>query len=166
MRKKTRAVGYCRTASWYSGIGQQRAAIKGYARRHGYELVDIFEDVGVPGTTATGDRPGFHQLVKLAESGEIDTVIVHRLDRIGYDLARVLPAVEWLRDQRVEIRSVTERIDISLPANAVFAVWAALGTDPSIETDLLRLVYDLRPRSRIVKNITAVPERLALPSIG
>lgn len=153
---KARAVGYCRTASGTDGIAEQRAAVKAYARRQGYELVGVFEDPGISGLTATGDRPGFHQVVQLAEAGEIAVLVVHRLDRIGRDLARVLPAVEWLRDQGVEIRSVTERIDTTVPADAaVFAVLATVDVDPPDDAALLQRVYDLRRRGRTAKEVAA-----------
>ncbi|MDA8335009.1 MAG: recombinase family protein [Peptococcaceae bacterium] len=161
---KPRVVGYCRTDDGDEGIAEQRTAIKAYAKKHGYDLVNIFDDVAVRGTTATGERPGFQQVAEVAERGKIDAVIVQRLDRIGRDLARVLPAVEWLRDQGVEVRSATERIDTSVPAGAaVFAVLGTLGVEPPEDAALLRRIYGLRRQGRSVREIGVALDTLDTP---
>ena len=63
--KQVEAVAYIRTSS-AANVGadkdsdkRQRAAIGGYAKRAGYQLVDEFNDAAVSGADPIETRPGF-----------------------------------------------------------------------------------------------------------
>lgn len=86
---KKKAYGYLRV----SGLGQvegdgpvrQEKSIMDFAKKNGYEIVEIFSDGGVSGTLA--DRPKLAEMIFSLESagGEV-TVIIERLDRLARDL--------------------------------------------------------------------------------
>lgn len=59
----------------------QEATATPFALECGYQVVAMIRDEGRSGTTHA--RPGLRQLLALAEAGEIDVVVVTRMDRLG-----------------------------------------------------------------------------------
>ena len=56
--------------------------------------------------TASGldfDRPGLHELMRLVENYEIDTILMTNLDRIGRDALKVLAVLEELDSHDVKL---------------------------------------------------------------
>jgi site-specific DNA recombinase len=64
-------------------IDAQVRAIKEYAAREGYNIIRIYADEAKSATT--DQRPQFLQMMKDAESGLFQAVIVHKLDRFSRD---------------------------------------------------------------------------------
>jgi DNA invertase Pin-like site-specific DNA recombinase len=68
----------------------------------GWRLVpERFDDDGFSG--ATLDRPALNRLVALVRSGEVDQVIVHRLDRLSRSLRGCVALLDELRQQGVDL---------------------------------------------------------------
>jgi DNA invertase Pin-like site-specific DNA recombinase len=81
-KEKTRAIAYLRTSS-AANVGtdkdsdkRQRAAIEGFGKRAGYELVDEFYDAAVSGADAIDMRPGFAAMLERIEGNGVQTIIV------------------------------------------------------------------------------------------
>lgn len=68
------------------GLGIQREAITEYCKRHGLELVEIFEDAGISGANGIEDREAWPRLVEALEQKAFRAVVVLRLDRLARDL--------------------------------------------------------------------------------
>ncbi|MCD9109968.1 recombinase family protein [Bradyrhizobium japonicum] len=86
------AVAYIRTSSAAS-VGadkdsdkRQRAAIEGFARRAGFELVGDFNDAAVSGADPIESRAGFTALLDRIESNGVRTVIVEDASRFAREL--------------------------------------------------------------------------------
>src|SRR5450759_1394079 len=86
------AVAYLRTSS-AANVGadkdsdkRQRAAIEGFAKRAGYDLVDTFPDPAVSGADAIESRPGFAALLDRIEGNGVRTVIVEDASRFAREL--------------------------------------------------------------------------------
>lgn len=94
------------------GFTRQEKTIRGYAEKHGIELVRIFREKGVSGTLA--DRPALAELiVDLEENGHgIKTVIVERLDRLARDLMIQETIIQDLREIEVDLISASEGADL------------------------------------------------------
>jgi len=89
---KQTAVAYLRTSS-AANIGEdkdstkrQRAAIAGFAKRAGFDLVDEFSDPGVSGADPIAERPGFGELLDRIEGNGVRVVIVEDASRFARDL--------------------------------------------------------------------------------
>jgi DNA invertase Pin-like site-specific DNA recombinase len=78
----------------------------------GVQKRDIFSDVMSGRKTAT-ERPGMRKLLEHATEG--DTIVVWRIDRLGRSLLDVLNTVAGLREQGIQVRSISDGID---PATA------------------------------------------------
>ena len=71
------------------------------------------------------DRPGLTDLLAYARSG--DTLAVVRLDRLGRSLAELLSTVTMLRERRIALLSLEEKIDTSSAAGElIFHVFGAI----------------------------------------
>ena len=68
------------------GFTRQRLAIKEYCATHNMQLVRVFEEQGVSGTTESMDRPAWQDLVMALNSNSVKTVIVENLSRVASDL--------------------------------------------------------------------------------
>ncbi len=72
-----------------------------------------FTDDGLSGSNL--DRPGLRSLLKLVDQGEVEVIVVYRMDRITrsvFDLETLLPLFEL---KGVALASITEQIDTHTP---------------------------------------------------
>ncbi len=90
--KRVEAVAYLRTSS-AANVGadkdsdqRQRAAIEGYAKRAGFDLVAEFNDAAVSGADPIETRPGFAALLDRIEGNGVRTVIVEDASRFAREL--------------------------------------------------------------------------------
>lgn len=64
-----------------NSITNQKQIRSDYAKKNGYSNTMFFVDDGVSGTTF--QRPNFMRMERMAENGEIGTIIVKDLSRFG-----------------------------------------------------------------------------------
>ena len=65
-------------------IEDQIAVCRAYAERHGYYVVEVFEDRAASGASIHG-RPGIHKLIQAANNKQFEAVVSENLSRIGRD---------------------------------------------------------------------------------
>ena len=70
-----------------NSIVNQKALINEYARKNRFKNLKFFVDDGYSGTTF--DRPAFREMEKMIENGEIGTVIVKDMSRLGRNYLQV-----------------------------------------------------------------------------
>ncbi|WVT77386.1 recombinase family protein (plasmid) [Sinorhizobium chiapasense] len=84
--------------------------------------IKVFTDVK---SGKSMDRPGLAELLAYARMG--DTLAVVRLDRLGRSLAELLETVKMLRERKIDLLSLEEKIDTSSAAGElVFHVFGAI----------------------------------------
>ncbi|WP_442900623.1 recombinase family protein [Gemmiger sp.] len=70
-----------------NSIVNQKKILLQYAEDNGFPNPTFFIDDGVSGVTF--DRPGWNEMIGLAEAGKVKTVIVKDMSRIGRDYLKV-----------------------------------------------------------------------------
>ena len=70
-----------------NSIVNQKALLNEYARKNRFKNLQFFVDDGYSGTTF--DRPAFREMEKMIENGEIGTVIVKDMSRLGRNYLQV-----------------------------------------------------------------------------
>ena len=70
-----------------NSIVNQKKILLQYAEDNGFPNPTFFIDDGVSGVTF--DRPGWNEMIGLAEAGKVKTVIVKAMARIGRDYLKV-----------------------------------------------------------------------------
>lgn len=128
-----KALGYLRVsteeqAATGHGLEAQERAVRAFAESQGYELVGVITDAGVSGSTKPEERPGFAQVLQLAQERAFSVLLVWKFDRLARHLTYAVTTANALREQYgVVLRSVTEPIDTATPmGEMVFAVLAGM----------------------------------------
>lgn len=70
-----------------NSIANQKKILLKYAKDNGFSNSIFFIDDGVSGVTF--DRPGWNEMIRLAEAGKVTTVIVKDMSRMGRDYLKV-----------------------------------------------------------------------------
>lgn len=80
-----RAVGYVRVSTQEqvdgTSLTSQEEQIRAYATLKGLDLVDVLIDGGISGGKPLGDRPEGRKLADMVDAGEVQAVIITKLDR-------------------------------------------------------------------------------------
>ena len=98
---------YCRTATYNDFvIKNQEERLRRFAKKNGYTNPACYTDNGENGLTL--DNPGMKRLIADIESGNVQTVIVIRVDRIARSYERLLEWKMLIEKYDVECISVDE----------------------------------------------------------
>lgn len=98
-------------------LDAQEQACRQLAKDRGYEIVRIYRDEGLSGKTT--ERPAFQQMMRDAEAGMLDLVLVHKLDRFSRSVVDVLLSLQVLEERHVAFVSVSENFDFASPVGRV-----------------------------------------------
>jgi site-specific DNA recombinase len=79
-----------------------------YCTANGLELVDIYEDPAFSGSLPPLERPGLHLLLETLKAGNINHVIVTRLDRLARDTMLSLWLMKEIKKMGAELVSIAE----------------------------------------------------------
>ncbi|MBR1033856.1 MULTISPECIES: recombinase family protein [Bradyrhizobium] len=153
LKAKRAAVAYLRTSS-AANVGtdkdsdkRQRAAIEGFAKRAGFDLVNEFNDAAVSGADPIESRAGFAALLDRIESNGVRTVIVEDASRFAREL-------------------MTQELGILALINRGVRVLTANGDDLTDSTDPSRVMmrqiagaFHQYEKARLVAKLKAARER-------
>jgi DNA invertase Pin-like site-specific DNA recombinase len=68
------------------GLDVQRQAVKAWAKTYSHRLSTVCVEAGVSGTKELEDRPALGEAMALVRSGEVEGIVVPKLDRLARDL--------------------------------------------------------------------------------
>jgi DNA invertase Pin-like site-specific DNA recombinase len=108
MHTKQKAWLYCRIDApedAHGALKQQKEKLDGYARQMGFEVVGASEDLG---GGMDYDRAGLKDAMAAAKAGEVDSLIVHSVSRIGRDTAKTVDFLRQLKGCGVKVYSPLE----------------------------------------------------------
>ena len=107
-------IGLCRISSVSqkdnSSIPHQKKMIGDYCKVYDIELNEIIEECY---SGKTSDRDGLNYLRDLVDGGNVESVIVMKLDRLMRSFTEGVVFIKYLMDNDVKIISVMEQIDTS-----------------------------------------------------
>ncbi len=98
------------------------------AGQKGWTLVAHVSDDGVTSAIQPEDRPGFSQIMAMAEGGEIDLVLAADQDRVIRDAEHWLSTARVLRDRKVAIRTL-DGADTSSESGLLDTIRAAIAEE-------------------------------------
>ena len=110
-------------------IKEQEERIKAYCQAKDWTLLRIYSDPGYSG--AKTDRPGLQAMISDVNAGQIDAVLVYKLDRLSRSQKDALYLIEdvFLKSG-VQFISISENFDTSTPLGramvGILAVFAQL----------------------------------------
>ena len=109
-----RAIAYARFSSDLQreeSIDAQLRAIRQYCDEHDFVLLATYADKGISGTS--DNRPDFQKMIATATKGEVDAVIVHKLDRFARNRYDSAFYKNILKKNNVKLISVLENLQDS-----------------------------------------------------
>ncbi|QUM66984.1 cassette chromosome recombinase CcrB [Staphylococcus delphini] len=92
-------------------IDGQINQIREYCQFHHFEVTDIYADRGISGKSM--NRPELQRMLKDANEGHIDCVMVYKTNRLARNTSDLLKIVEDLHKQNVEFFSLSERMEVN-----------------------------------------------------
>lgn len=132
--KTARAGYYVRVSRGDQNLALQLDAASSLAKQRAWQLARQYSDDGLSG--ATDKRPAFRKLLDDARRGELDVVIVYKLDRMFRSTRELLETLASLDAWGVKFVSCTEPIDTASPAGKLLiTILAAIG---EFERELIR----------------------------
>ena len=73
-------------------------------------LYDLIIEDCVSGSVPFMEREGGKKILKLVDSGDLKSIHVHKIDRIGRDLRDILNVIKFMSDHRIPIHFETQGI--------------------------------------------------------
>jgi DNA invertase Pin-like site-specific DNA recombinase len=126
--KVMKAVGYVRVSTTGQIEGEslatQRERITTFCQAHGYNLVDIYADEGFSGAS-TKKRPAFLRMLRDAQAGRFNCLVVCDLSRFGRNARDALNNYEELEGHGIKLVILKENIDTSTPSGRLFRTMLA-----------------------------------------
>jgi DNA invertase Pin-like site-specific DNA recombinase len=122
-----------------------------FAERKGWEVADVFEDVDLSAFKTKVKRPEFERMVGLLRAGEIDGVLVWKLDRLSRQQRDFATVMEACEAHRGFVASVTEPIHTHEPHGQFVAellVAQARMESANTSARSLRKAQELREQGR------------------
>jgi DNA invertase Pin-like site-specific DNA recombinase len=87
-------------------------------------------------TGRTMDRPGFSRMMAAVEAGQVGTIVVWRLDRLGRTAKGLTALFQDLRDRKVNLVSLRDGLNLRTPAGMLMA--NVLASVAAYETEIRR----------------------------
>jgi site-specific DNA recombinase len=96
----------------FNSLDAQREAGEAYAKSQGWQVIpEHYDDGGFTGGNM--DRPALSRLLNEIEQGQIDVVIVYKVDRLSRSLADFVRLIELFDTTDVSFVSVTQQFNTS-----------------------------------------------------
>ena len=114
----------------------KRRELHAVAKRHGWSVVQVFEDAGISGAKGRKDRPALDALLKSVARREVDMVAAWSVDRLGRSLPDLLDFLRELHAKGVDLFLYQQGLDTSTPSGQ--AMFQMLGVFAQFERAMIR----------------------------
>src|ERR1035438_4430908 len=104
---------YIRVSSKRQDTASQEPDVRRYLAANGLEGARVYRDKFTGRTMA---RPGFQKLLEAIRAGEVKTVLVWRLDRLGRTASGLAELFAEFNARKVNLVSLRDGLDLSTPA--------------------------------------------------
>jgi DNA invertase Pin-like site-specific DNA recombinase len=133
MKEIGRAAIYVRCSTAEQETDMQETEVREYCDRRGWSYT-VYQDKAQSG--AKNDRPALNQMLSDMRRRRFDIVVVWKLDRLARSLKQLLTIGEECRSLGVDLVSLRQNIDTTLPAGRL--TFQILGAVAEFERELLR----------------------------
>jgi DNA invertase Pin-like site-specific DNA recombinase len=122
MKEIRRAAIYVRCSTAEQETEAQEIEVREYCDRRGWSYT-VYRDKGQSGSK--NDRPALNSMLSDLRRRRFDVVVVWKLDRLARSLRQLLTIGEECRSLGVDLVSLRQNIDTTLPAGRLtFRFWA------------------------------------------
>ena len=125
---------YCRVSTdkeeQLDSLKHQKEFFTEYARRNGHELVRLYADEGITGTSLK-KREEFRQLLQDAELGLFDMVVVKDISRFARNTVDALQSIRKLKSMGINTLFLTANMDSMGDSEFVLTLFSAMAQEES-----------------------------------
>jgi len=114
----------------------QILALQRVAHRHGWEVVEIFEDNAISGAKGRDQRPALDRMIRAVARREFDVVMAWSLDRLGRSLHHLLTLLAELEAKRVDLYLDRQGVDTTTPGGR--ALFQMMGVFAEFERAMIQ----------------------------
>lgn len=143
---------YCRVSTQDQTLETQREACIEYCNRHNLSY-EVFEEK-ISGAKAS--RPELDRMLQRIRANEFDSVIVHKLDRLGRSMIHLIQLIEEFRNRKVRFIAISQGINTNDAQGRFFL--NVMASFAELERELIRE----RTRNRLA-SMKAKGKRLGRP---
>ena len=127
---------YQRVSTNGQTTANQRRELQAVAKRHGWHVVQVFEDNGISGAKDRDQRPGLDALLKAVARREFDMVAAWSVDRLGRSLKNLIEVLGELHAKGVDLYLHQQGLDTSTPSGR--AMFQVMGVFAEFERAIIR----------------------------
>jgi DNA invertase Pin-like site-specific DNA recombinase len=106
------------------------------AERHGWQIIEVFEDRGISGAKSRGERPAMKRLMEGIARRQFDMIAAWSVDRLGRSLIDLIGFLKELRAKRVDLYLHQQNLDTTTPAGE--ALFGMLGVFAQFERAMIQ----------------------------
>jgi DNA invertase Pin-like site-specific DNA recombinase len=127
---------YIRVSTDGQTVENQRRDLKTSAKRHGWQIVETFDDNGISGARGRDERPAMRRLMEGVSRKDFDMVAAWSVDRLGRSLQDVVGFLGELQAKGVDLFLHKQGLDTSTPAGK--AMFQMLGVFSEFERAMIQ----------------------------
>ena len=133
MGKRKRVAVYVRVSTDGQSVENQKRELDAVAKRHEWEVVEVFSDHGVSG--AKEKRPALDRLMRGVARKDFDMVAAWSVDRLGRSLQHLIGFLGELKAKGVDLYLDKQGLDTSTPGGK--AMFQMLGVFAEFERAMI-----------------------------
>lgn len=96
-----------------TSLDVQQERLESYAKSQGWEIIAVYEDAGI--SAKDTNRPDLQRMLKDAENGKFDVILVYKLDRLSRSVSDFHRMSTFLDMHKVALVSVSQHLDTTSP---------------------------------------------------
>src|SRR5580700_6294332 len=133
---RRRVAFYLRVSTGSQNVENQRRELQEVADRAGWEVVAVYQDEGISGTTGRDRRPQFDAMLKDATRRKFDMIAAWSLDRLGRSLQDLVAFLSELRASGTDLFLHKQALDTSTAAGK--AMFGMVSVFAEFEADIIK----------------------------
>jgi DNA invertase Pin-like site-specific DNA recombinase len=134
--KPRRVALYARTSTDRQTTDNQLRELRDIAERHGWEVVEVFEDQGISGSKGRDQRPRLDALMRGIARKDFDLVAAWSVDRLGRSLIDLIGLLQELHGNKVDLYLHQQGVNTTTPAGK--ALFQMMGVFAEFEREMIR----------------------------
>ena len=127
---------YLRVSTESQNVENQRRELQEVADRAGWEVVAVYQDEGISGTTGRDRRPQIDAMLKAATRRKFDMIAAWSLDRLGRSLQDLVAFLSELRSSGTDLFLHKQALDTSTAAGK--AMFGMVSVFAEFEADIIK----------------------------
>lgn len=127
---------YLRVSTKQQSVDIQLNEILTVAKKSGWDVVSIYQDVGFSGGKSREERPGLEALMADVTRKKIEIVAVWSIDRLARSTLELIRIMMDFNAKRIDLYVHKQAIDTSTPSGRM--MWQLLGVFAEFEREMIR----------------------------